>query len=225
MLQRDGTFSWPFVHIDVSTNEIVVLGQLLLVFHRAGDKPLYNPVAVVSAVLNVYCQPAMVTTTNDALQIQFRRAGVVEGSTLVDIRDKTAETGILHGYTSIPEFEEDANRYLNQIISNTGPLGFALPAYLASRPMPDHWNHVLNMELYFECFDYRSVKVHDFPISYLFIVFSVRSLNLPPPCYCESELAALREANTPSAAILCAPEPGDWYKADDCSKLTDEKMG
>jgi hypothetical protein len=202
-LQSQWTPPWPFVHIIVSdkesANEFVISAGLLLTFHRAVEAPFGDPVAEVSATLNVHCKPAMVTTTKDTLQIQFRSVELL--STSLKMYDKT-QTGILGGYASIPEFTEDANRYLEQVVvSQKGDLDFALPAYLKSRPMPDHWHHVINMELDFRHFAYRTVKVHGIQVSYLFIIFSMKSLGLPPPCFCETESASLQEASTPSAAI------------------------
>lgn len=57
------------------------------------------------------------------------------------------------------------------------------------------------MELAFRRFDYREVTVLGFTISYLFVVFSVRRLDLPRHCYCENDWAAIREATAVSAAV------------------------
>ncbi|KIW20590.1 hypothetical protein PV08_01165 [Exophiala spinifera] len=95
--------------------------------------------------------------------------------------------GVLGGFPSIPGFEDAVDGYLAQITSSSGDVGFAIPAYLASRPLPDHWDHVQNMSLKFEGFRYQTVQVHSVPVSYLFITFSVQSFGVPPPCYCEDE--------------------------------------
>lgn len=187
--------------MNVAAERLIVSGGLLVAFYHVdpGDGA-ETDVAMVSAVINVFCQPAMVTTTNDALQVQFQRAEVVEDSTSIEIID---ETGILGGYASIADFKENASRYLEQVTSRTGTLGFALPAYLESRPMPDYWHHVNNIVLDSQHFAYRTINVHGFEVGYLFIVFSMRSLGLPVPCYCESESAStsLEEANMRVAAI------------------------
>lgn len=108
---------------------------------------------------------------------------------------------IIGPYQNAIEFEEAVNGYLNQIISTKGDLGFVLPAYLASRPLPDHWDHVLNMDLHFEHFDYRTVNVHGFSVPYLFILFSMQGRDLPPPCYCEEQSMFPLEPNATSAPI------------------------
>jgi hypothetical protein len=93
---------------------------------------------------------------------------------------------------------------LDQILikdpSKPGRFGFVLPTYLETRALPDYWHHVRNMDLTFVRFDYRTVQVHGYPISYLFVVFSVQGLDLPPPCYCESQAATLLESDDPPAA-------------------------
>ncbi|KAH7079831.1 hypothetical protein BKA63DRAFT_562548 [Paraphoma chrysanthemicola] len=91
--------------------EFIISGGLLLIFYHVGaddgsSSPVETKVAEVSAIINVFCKPAMVTTTNDTLQIQFRRAEVPNGSTSFKFID---ETVILGGYASIVEFKEDAN--------------------------------------------------------------------------------------------------------------------
>lgn len=205
-LQMNDFPFWPYVHIDVDDGEFMISGELLLTFvHHEDAVKFTSTVAVVSATFDVYCEPAMVTTTFDTLQLQFKRANVVPGSKSVFVFNK-GDTGILGGYASDAEFREAVDRYLADITSasETGFLGFVLPAYLKSRPMPDHWDHVLNMELAFKTFKYRTIQVHGFPISYLFIVFSVRGLDLPPPCDCETELASILEAK----AIVAAIDPG-----------------
>lgn len=180
-------FPWyPIVYIDVSAAELVVAGHLQLAFYRTMDPAPYpKPVAVILTQVSVRCRPAMVTTTEDTLELQFRSAKLL-GSLSIDIQDASAATGVLGGgFASIDEFKEEVNDYLKQITSKTGALGFALPAYLESRPLPDYWHRVLNMRLNFLGFKYKTVQVHGRPISYLFIVFSMNSLGLPPPCYCE----------------------------------------
>lgn len=180
-------FPWyPIVYIDVSAEELVVAGHLQLAFYRTTDPaPFPQPVAVILTQVSVRCRPAMVTTTKDTLELQFRSAELL-GSLSIDIRDPSAETGVLGGgFASTDEFKEKVNDYLKQITTKTGALGFALPAYLESRALPDYWHRVLNMRLNFLGFKYKTVQVHGRPISYLFIVFSMNSLGLPPPCYCE----------------------------------------
>jgi hypothetical protein len=180
-------FPWyPIVYIDVSAEELVITGHLQLAFYRTTDTAQFpQPVAVVLTQVSVHCRPAMVTRTKDHLELQFRSAELL-GSLSIDIRDPSAATGILGGgFASIDEFKEQVNDYLNQITTKKGDLGFALPAYLESRALPDYWQRVLHMRLEFLRFEYKTVQVHGRPISYLFIVFSTNSLDLPPPCYCE----------------------------------------
>ncbi|GFF78339.1 hypothetical protein IFM47457_04632 [Aspergillus lentulus] len=188
---------WPFIHIDVDASELIVSGRLLLSFVRrqgSGD-----PVAEVRARVTVFCKPVMVTDTNDTLQIQFRRAELSEGSVSVNVFDD-GPNGILGGYANLDEFNDAVNTYLSQVVSNKGQFGFALPVFFESRPMPDHWDHFSNMRLSFEHFRYRTVDLHGLPISYLFIVFSVRHLGLPPPCICDdTTVTSSLETDTSSA--------------------------
>ena len=182
-------FPWyPIVYIDVSAEELVISGHLQLAFYRTTDPaPFPKPVAVVLTQLSVHCRPAMVTTTEDTLELQFRSAELL-GSLSIDISDGSTTTGVLGGgWASTAEFEENVKDYLKQITTATKTelLGFALPAYLESRALPDYWHRVLNMRLDFLEFKYKTVQVHGRPISYLFILFSMNSLGLPPPCYCE----------------------------------------
>ncbi|UDD63755.1 hypothetical protein AFCA_011016 [Aspergillus flavus] len=179
-------FPWfPMVYIDVDAEELVIAGNLQLAFYRTADPAQFpDPVAVVLAQVSVRCRPAMVTRTKEILELQFVCAKLL-GSISINVRDPSAETGVAGGFASVAEFEKSVNGYITQITNKSGDLGFALPAYLESRPLPDYWHRVLNMRLEFLRFQYKTVKVHGRPISYLFLVFSMSSLNLPPPCYCE----------------------------------------
>lgn len=185
-LENSESSTWPFLRIDVDSNAFIVTGALRLYF-RPKNPGNFDTSAVVRAVIRVYCHPAMVTTTNDTLQLQFTRAEILEPSISFEIYE---ESGILQAFDSMADFQAEVKYQLSQISLATGPLGFALPAYLASRSMPDNWSHVQNMELDFKRFDYRKVTTHEITVSYLFIVFSVRSLDLPLPCYCEGEWPA-----------------------------------
>lgn len=162
-----------------------------------------------------------VTTTRDTLQLQFLSAELVDGLLSVDIRDPTAV--LAGGYASMDEFRDAVrNDYLRQITTKTGDLGFALPAYLETRPLPDYWHRVLNMRLQFLRFQYKTVQVHGRPISYLFIVFAMTSLGLPPPCFCEEpslvETSADNSPDTVPTGIKDAmtrpdrPQPKSWDK-------------
>ncbi|RAK77676.1 carboxypeptidase-like regulatory domain-containing protein [Aspergillus fijiensis CBS 313.89] len=177
---------YPILYIDVSAEELVMAGYLQLAFYRSTDQaPFSQPVAVVLAQVLVRCRPAMVTTTEDSLELQFRHADLLNPPSIL-IHDPSAETGVLGGgYPSIADFEAQVNGYVTQMITKDGPLGFALPAYLESRALPDYWDHVLNMRLEFLKFKYETVQVHGRPVSYLFIIFSMNSLGLPPACHCD----------------------------------------
>ncbi|EAW19883.1 uncharacterized protein NFIA_095030 [Aspergillus fischeri NRRL 181] len=179
-------FPWyPMVYIDVAAEELVIAGNLQLAFYRTTDPAQFpEPVAVVLVQVSVRCRPAMATMTEEILELHFVCAKLL-GSISVNVRDPSAETGVAGGFGSVVEFEKSVNDYITQITSKSGELGFALPAYLESRPLPDYWHRVLNMRLEFLRFQYKTVQVHGRPISYLFLVFSMSSLNLPPPCYCE----------------------------------------
>uniref|UniRef100_A0A8H7K180 Uncharacterized protein n=1 Tax=Bionectria ochroleuca TaxID=29856 RepID=A0A8H7K180_BIOOC len=182
---------YPLVYIDVDAQEIVISGHLQLAFYRTGDISLFpQPVAVMITQVSVRCRPAMVTTTEDTLELQFRSSSLV--STLsFSISDSSVETGILGGgFASVEDFKEKVYEYLEQMTNKEGALGFLLPAYLESRPLPDYWHRVLNMRLSFLGFKYQRVQVHGRPVSYLFVVFSMTSLGLPPPCYCEEQSLA-----------------------------------
>ena len=179
----DSYADFPHVAIDVDAEEIIILGSLLLVIYPTGGD-MYDPSAVVRAGVRVTSVPAMVTSTQDVLQLQFRAATITPDSVEIVVR---SEADILSGYPSIDAFGTDVQSWLDQIIQAQGPLGFVIPAYIASRDMPDYWNRPVNMELAFRRFDYRTVTTHGINVAYLFAVFSVRSLDLPMPCYCETE--------------------------------------
>lgn len=187
---------WPYMQLDVDAKVFVIYGDLLLTFKPVNGGEFPEAVAGVRATLELRCHPAMVTSTEDTLQLQFDSATL--SNLDVSVYD---EAPILAEFASIPGFNEAVNAYVDQLVSRSGPLGFALPAYLQSRAVPDYWHHVMNMELAFRRFDYRSVNVHGFTIAYLFVVFSVRGLDLPLPCYCENEWAAVRAAQGVSAAV------------------------
>ena len=198
-------FPWyPMVYIDVDAGELVIAGNLQLAFYRSADPADFpDPVAVVLVQVLVRCKPVMVIDEKEILGLHFVSAQLL-GSTSIDIKDPSTETGVAGGFTSVTHFEEQVSDYLTQITSKSGELGFALPAYLESRPLPDYWDRVLNMKLNFLGFQYRAVQVHGRPISYLFLVFSMRSLNLPPPCYCEqpSLTQAASESDSSSSPTI-----------------------
>ncbi|KGO55437.1 hypothetical protein PEX2_049600 [Penicillium expansum] len=176
---------YPMVYIDVDAEELVIAGNLQLAFYRTADPAEFpEPVAVILVQVSVRCRPVMVIEDKEILGLHFVSAQLL-GSTSIDIRDPSAETGVAGGFASVAQFEKSVSDYVTQITSKSGELGFALPAYLESRPLPDYWDRVLNMKLDFLGFQFKTVQVHGRPISYLFLVFSMRSLNLPPPCYCE----------------------------------------
>ncbi|KAK4444804.1 hypothetical protein QBC34DRAFT_384855 [Podospora aff. communis PSN243] len=180
------SFPWfPIAYLDADTEELVFAGNLEMVFTRIEDPSPFPPaVAVVMAQVQVRCRPAMVTTTNDTLQLQFRSAEVL-GSASINITDLAAI--ILAGFGTEEGFRQAVAGYLNDIVisSKTSPLGFVIPAYLESRPLPDYWHRAINMRLDFADFKYKVVHVHGLPITYLFLVFTMHSLGLPPPCFCE----------------------------------------
>lgn len=196
-LEWDDWPPWPYIKIDIDTKVFVIYGDLCLTFVPVNGGKYPEAVAIARATLELRCRPAMVTSTEDTLQLQFDSATL--SNLDVSIYD---EAPILVEFESIPDFKEAVAVYVDQLVTRTGPLGFALPAYLKSRAIPDHWNHVMNMELNFCQFDYRNVSVHGYTIAYLFVVFSVRGLDLQMPCPCERELAAVREAQEVSAAAL-----------------------
>ncbi|KAE8337909.1 hypothetical protein BDV24DRAFT_166765 [Aspergillus arachidicola] len=152
---------FPIVYIDVDAEELVI---------------------AVLAQVSVQCRPAIVTRTKEILELQFIYAKLL-GSISINIRDPSAETGIAGGFASIVEFKKSINNYIIQITNKSGDLGFALPVYLESRPLPDYWHRVLNIRLEFLRFQYKTVKIYGRPILYLFLVFSMSSLNLLLPCY------------------------------------------
>lgn len=188
---------WPYVKLDVVAKVFVIHGDLLLTFKPVNGGEFFEAVAGVRATLELRCHPAMVTSTDDTLQLQFDSATL--SNLDVSIYD---EAPIFAEFESVPGFKEAVDAYVDQLVTRTGPLGFALPAYLETRAIPDYWHHVMNMELAFRRFDYRNVKVHGYTIAYLFMVFSVKGLDLPLPCYCDNEWAAVREAQSASVGSV-----------------------
>ena len=172
----------PVAEIDVSAEEIVITGEIVLVFSPTADRNIIS--AEVVCVIRIRCAPAMVTTAKNHLEVQFRSAEIVPNSVGIQV---LRESDVLAGYPTLDAFRDDVENTLNAIAKPSGKFAFVLPAYLASRPMPNHWNRTGNVEFTFQRFDYRTITTHGIQIGYVFLVFSVRSLGVPVPCFCDGD--------------------------------------
>ncbi|KAK0652531.1 hypothetical protein B0T16DRAFT_387781 [Cercophora newfieldiana] len=203
-------FPWyPPVHIDIAKEEIVMSGEMTMRFWRIDDG---REVADARATLTVRCQPAMLTTTKDMLQLRFASAELLAGSLTINVYDATAQGVLGGGYPSVDDFNKAVGRYVDQMVqanNNIGnenraegeeqKLGALIPAWIATRYMPDHWQRVQNLTARFLGFRYKTVLIHERPIAYLFLVFSIQSMGLPPDCFCEKD-PALAGQNNASAS-------------------------
>jgi len=135
---HDGEFILPWYlvsHLDAEAEELTVVGTVKLAFNAIVN-PAREPVAVVLAQTQVRCRPAIATSTNDTLQLQFRSAEVL-GSASINIGDLA--TILLGGFGCEAGFRQAVAGHLNDIVtvSKTSPFSFVIPAWLESRPLPD----------------------------------------------------------------------------------------
>ena len=123
----------------------------------------------------------------DKVKIVIERKPL-DGSLTINVYDATAQGVFGGGFPSVDDFKTAVRDYVDQIIRANpggGPLSTMLPFWVASRALPDHWQRVQNMTLRFLGFRHKMVQIHGRPISYLFVVFSIQSMGLPPHCFCE----------------------------------------
>ena len=165
------------IDVDQKLISISVTAQLSFV----NPQNLREVYAYGYVMFTVTATPELATGASNTLQFKFRSAKIVLGPIYeVEI---PARINALFG--SVTAFQNKLTEIANKLRDRQDQFAGTLPAYVESMTMPDNWNQVDGYELTFVKMDYRRVTVDGTPVGYLFLVFSVKSLMLPVPCYCE----------------------------------------
>jgi hypothetical protein len=199
--------------IDATNNNINFLISLRFEFYDINTPTL--PFAIAEFILKVEAEPFMATSHKNFLAISIKQVQL-DGGISYPALDPDE---IIRRFGSIPNFKQ----YVDQIIEKISEVHVEsdfnniLPSIFSAIELPNTWRYVERYEVRFEKIYYEQGTIADEPRGFLFIVFSVKSLMLPPPCQCIPRLQENDDSNM--RTLLDRPskdnEDGDNYRGDD----------
>lgn len=166
--------------IDVLNATIDFSISLRLEFYDT-ETPAYS-FAVADFILQVESQPFMATSNKNHLAISIsdiRLYGEITYPTL-------NSDEVIARFGSIPDFKQYVNSIIEKIRQHQVETEYnnVVPSVFSYMELPNTWKFVEKYEVKFERMYFEEGTLRNEPCGFLFIVFSVKSLMLPPPCLC-----------------------------------------
>jgi hypothetical protein len=180
-----------------------------------GD-PNPSPYSHTSLIFEVVCKPGFLTEDSRILQFQFESASFKKGY----------ESVTTIGFDSMPKIEEewpalrdvpDVRAFMRKMASEMmevdergkkNEFKNSLFYMVAALPLPDYADNVEGYTLNVHPFAYEDVIIEKKHVGYLFAVFSVESLNLPPDCNCIEDRSEDTQKYMP---IVKTWDPPDYF--------------
>jgi hypothetical protein len=208
------TYEPPSLNVDVVNERIKLRVPLIVdVIEGAGRRPGDGKlrIARARAVAVVETIPSINIHTTQTLQLTFHRGELENDAVDVHIIDPST---ILDQFSTLPHFVNWAEEFVRNISNGIGTPENFFPMLISSTPLPKQWLRTKEYEGYIHNFEYRLVSqtLEDgsdgstYDIEYLFLVLSLRSLNLPCACLCDDQIPTKQDA-----IVTTKSNPSTWF--------------
>ncbi|WP_459195734.1 hypothetical protein [Wukongibacter baidiensis] len=169
--------------IDSENKSIDVFVSLRMSFYDTKDPTL--SVATIEFTTKLSVEPFMATQNKNHLAFNINEAQLDGGIVYLLNSDE-----VIKRFGSIFDFKQYVQSIIDQILDVNVESDFnsLLPSVFSRMELPNTWDYVEGYSVEFKDFYYEKGLLSNSPSSFLFVLFSVKSLMLPPQCQCSNNL-------------------------------------
>ncbi|MCP1285241.1 MULTISPECIES: hypothetical protein [Bacillus] len=166
-------------------NYLVSLSMNLRIEFYELNEP-FKPFAIANFIVKSKVEPFMGTSHKNFFSFNVDEVEL-DGTVSYPILDADVVTD---KFGSVSKFEDHVNDIVKKIskVHEKSDFSDIVPSVFIVTEFPYVWRHVEGFEVRFERFYYEGGNILDEPCGYLFIMFSLESLRVLPPCNCPSSL-------------------------------------
>lgn len=141
------------------------------------------PFAQTTMIFKLITEPFLATANKNYLAMKINQARLDGNIEYPNVQEEE----IIKRFESLDAFKQYVSRIAEQISDVHAGSDFdtLLPSVFSHLELPNTWRYAEGYEVRFQRFAYETGIVADEPSGFVFLVFSVHSLNLPP-CNCLS---------------------------------------
>jgi len=174
----------PYAQFDQQSENIGIFCTLAITVQ---DDPNLESTALIRAYIafKITCIPVMATSAHSSLQIQVQEVNFLVDPPKVYFNYIASQANV---QARFPTIEAVLSSYFDDLRAGTGMFSHTINTYVGTLSLPDDWNRSKYFQVTFQTIKYIKPTVHEIPVGYMLLIFSVQSRKVPIPCFCEKHL-------------------------------------